>query len=61
MFNKSSVALSRIVKDLRDRKFLMPISENERTYVFSFINNELMREIMRTQDKEDFLPMKNEI
>jgi len=59
--DKSSVALSRIVKSLRDKKFLIPISENSRTYVFSFINNELMREIMRSLDKEGFLPMENEI
>ncbi|MDC7235212.1 MAG: Fic family protein, partial [Spirochaetales bacterium] len=61
IMKKSSVALSRIVKGLRDRKFLSPITENSRTYVFTFINNELMREIMKSLDKEGFLPMKDEI
>ncbi len=59
--NKSSVALSRIVKKLRDREFLLPVSANSRTYIFNFINNELMREIMKALDKEGFLPIKDEI
>ena len=58
---KSSVALSRIVKSLRDRQLLLPVSENSRTYVFCFINNDMMREVMRALDKEGFLPLKNEI
>ena len=61
IYNKSSVALSRLVKGLRDKKFLIPINDNSRIYVFSFINNQLMREIMRSLDREGFLPMKNEI
>lgn len=61
IFKKSSVALSRIVKNLRDRNFLIPIEENSRFYVFSFINNEIMREIMKSLDREGFLPLKNEI
>jgi Fic family protein len=61
VMKKSPVALSRIVKGLRDRKFLSPITESSRIYVFTFINNELMREIMKSLDKEGFLPMKDEI
>ena len=43
---KSSVSLSRSVRRLRDKGFLVPIQENSRTYVLNFLRNELMREIM---------------
>lgn len=58
---KDSVALSKLVKKLRDRNFLIPVEENSRTYVFSFINNELMRYVMKMLDIEGFLPLQNEI
>ncbi len=54
---RNSVQLSRAVKRLRDMKFLMPVKENSRIYVLSFLKNYLMREIMICLDKEGFLPM----
>ncbi len=59
--NKDSVKLSRLVRKLRDRKLLIPVEENSRVYVFSFISNELMRFVMQMLDEEGFLPLKDEI
>lgn len=59
--DKNSVSLSKLVKKLRDKKLLKPITENSRVYVFSFINNELIREVMKMLDKEGFLPLQNEV
>lgn len=52
----SPVTLSRYVKELRDRSFLVPISEGARVYTLSFSKNELLREIIYTLGVEGFLP-----
>lgn len=59
--DKDGFRLSRLVKKLRDRNLLKPVEENSRTYVFTFINNELMKFVMQMLDVEGFLPLKDEI
>lgn len=58
---KSSVDKSRVVGRLREKKFLIPITEGARTYIPNFLGNELMRVVMKSLDQEGFLPLRGEV
>lgn len=55
--DKSSPEISRLIKNLINKKMLMPIYENARKYVVSFGNNFLLRSILKMLDKNNFLPL----
>ena len=55
--NKNSWEISRLIKSLVDKKMLYPIKTNSRKYVISFGNNYLLRPILKTLDRNGFLPL----
>lgn len=52
---KTSVAKSRAIAKLRDKKMVMPIKKNGRIYTISFVGNVLLRNIIKTLYKQGFI------
>jgi len=53
---KFATERSRILARLKEKKMLMPISENARKYAIRFDNNILLRAVIWSLSKADFLP-----
>lgn len=49
--------ISRKIRQLLDKKMLIPTTEGKRKYTLRFDNNYLIRSIMRALDREGFLPI----
>lgn len=54
--NRSSSEVSRSIRNLLDKKMLMPVKLNTRKYNLSFSNSYLLRSILRVLDTQGFLP-----
>jgi Fic family protein len=54
---KIPAEVSRVIKRLRDKKMIMSEKENSRKYVMSFVNNYLLRGIIKMLDDNGFLPV----
>ena len=54
---KSSPEISRLIRSLVDKKMLVPVSERARKYVISFGSNYLLRSVLKSLDKNGFLPL----
>ncbi len=52
--------ISRRIAILKDKNLLQALEEGKRTYLPCFINNRLMRSMMRVLDRQGFLPFRNE-
>ncbi len=52
---KSSVTKSRIIAKLKEKKMVMPIKKKGRIYTISFVGNVLLRNVIRTLDKQGFI------
>ena len=57
--NKSTQQISNLIKNLVDRKMLMPLKESPRKYYLRFDNNYLLRGIIQVLAEKDFLPVKD--
>lgn len=55
--NKSTQQISNILKELVERKMLMPLNDSPRRYFLRFDNNYLLRGIMQILKEKDFLPL----
>lgn len=53
---ESSVQRSRIIKRLRDKKMLMPLTEKGRVYTISFANSYLLRGVIHVLEQNGFIP-----
>src|SRR3989338_4954720 len=53
---ESSVQRSRILKRLKDKGMLRPLKENGRIYTIGFINNYLLRGIIKALEENSFVP-----
>jgi Fic family protein len=53
--------ISRFLRGMREKKLIRPIEPNARKYTIEIINGYLLRGIMKALDKNDFLPLKNEV
>jgi len=53
---ESSVQRSRILKKLKDKHMLIPLTEKGRVYTIGFANNYLLRGIMYILEKNNFIP-----
>lgn len=53
---ESPVQRSRIIKKLREKRMLQPLSENGRIYTIGFNNNYLLRSIILTLESNGFIP-----
>jgi Fic family protein len=51
--------ISRMIRDLVTKKYLVPIGDNKRKYTINFKDNKLIRGIIHALEKEDFLPENN--
>ena len=56
---KSSSDRSRIIRSLVSSGMLMPIYQGARKYTICFANNYLLRSVLKTLDKQGFLPDKH--
>ncbi len=54
--NLTSRQVTSTIKKLKDNKLITPIEKNGRVYSVYFLNNYLMRGVMRTLEKEEFIP-----
>ena len=52
----SPVHRSRIIRDLREKGMLRPLKEGGRIYTIGFMNNYLLRAVMRILESEGFVP-----
>jgi len=50
-----SRAKTRIMTKLKDKKMIMPTTKNGRIYTLKFVNNYLLRGVMKTLDKNGFI------
>ena len=57
--SKSSSDRSRIIRSLVSSGMLMPIYQGARKYTICFANNYLLRSVLKTLDKQGFLPDKH--
>lgn len=53
----STTHRSRIIRDLRDKGMLMPLKEKGRVYTIGFMNNYLLRGVMKVLEQEGFVPL----
>jgi Fic family protein len=53
---ESVVQRSRILKKLKDKQMLRPLTPNGRVYTIGFINNYLMRGVMHVLEENNFIP-----
>ena len=53
--------ISRQIKKLVDKKMLIPVKPKGKKYFMGFGNNYLLRGIIRSLDKEGFLPLKEDL
>lgn len=51
----SSVQKSRVMKKLKEKKIIQPIKKGGRIYTIRFVNNYLLRGVMRSLEKEGFV------
>jgi len=58
---KSPPEISRHIRRLREKKFILPEADGRRKYLLKFVNNELTRGVFQVLDKEGFLPLPNEV
>ncbi len=54
--NESPVQRSRIIRKLKNKKMLFPLSKNGRVYTIGFANNYLLRGVMDVLEKNGFIP-----
>jgi len=54
---KSTQQISNLLKNLVERKMLMPLKDSPRRYFLRFDNNYLLRGIMQLLKEKDFLPL----
>jgi Fic family protein len=54
---KDNAIISRHIKNLIEKKMLIPVSQGARKYLISFSNNFLLRGIIRSLGERDFLPV----
>lgn len=53
---ESPVQRSRIIKRLKDKKMLMPLTEKGRVYTMGFANNYLLRGVIHVLEQNGFIP-----
>ncbi len=53
---KSSVKKSRTMKELREKNIIRPIKNNGRIYTINFVNSYLLRGIVESLRRENFIP-----
>lgn len=58
--NLSKRQRAHVIQKMKKEKLIMPIKEGSRTYIISFQNNYLMRYLVQTLEKENFIPPINE-
>jgi Fic family protein len=58
---KFASEISRQIRKLIDKKMLLPLKHKGKKYVMGFGNNYLLRGIIRSLDKEGFLPLKEDL
>jgi len=58
---KFASEISRQIRKLIDKKMLIPVKIKGKKYVMGFGNNYLLRGIIRSLDKEGFLPLKEDL
>ena len=58
---KSAPLISRMIRQLREKRMIVPEKENTRKYVMAFNNNYLLRGIITMLGQNDFLPLKDEV
>jgi len=57
---KLSAEISRNIRNLKEKKLLIPEKDNTRKYTISFENKNYLRGIIKALDENGFLPIKNE-
>ena len=58
---KFASEISRQIRKLVDKKMLIPVQPKGKKYFMGFGNNYLLRGIIRSLDKEGFLPLKEDL
>lgn len=53
---ESAVQRSRIIRKLKDKGMLKPLGENGRVYTIDFVNNYLLRGVVKSLEDNDFVP-----
>jgi Fic family protein len=56
--NRSHVVVSKLIKKLREQKFIRPLKPEGREYVFRFTGNRLTRGILDQMEIQNMLPIK---
>ncbi|MBL7994234.1 Fic family protein [bacterium] len=51
--------ISRVIRNLKDKKMLLPVKEKRRKYHIRFENNYLLRSVMQMLDEKGFLSVKD--
>ncbi len=57
---KVNSVISRMIRQLREKRMIVPEKDNTRKYVMSFNNNYLLRGIIAMLGQKNFLPIKDE-
>lgn len=57
--DKKSSHISRYIKRLQDKTMIFPQEKRGRKYIISFVNNYLMRGVVKMLDEHNFLPLKD--
>ena len=53
---ESAVQRSRIIKRLKDKGMLRPLKESGRVYTIGFVNNYLLRGVVKSLEDNNFVP-----
>ena len=53
--------ISRFIRNMKEKKLIKPITEGARKYAINISSGYLLRGVMRALDKNDFLPLKDEV
>ena len=59
--NVAHTEISRFIRGMKEKKLIRPISPVARKYTIEIANGYLLRGIMKALDRNDFLPLKNEV
>lgn len=57
--NKIPQEVSRVIKGLKDKNMIAPIQPKARKYTISFFNSYLMRGVINSLQKNEFIPLKD--
>ena len=59
--NTVHTEISRFIRKMKEKKLILPITKKARKYTINISNGYLLRSVMRALDKNNFLPLKNEV